>query len=202
MIIIIIFLEASRGIDPKVSSEFRPKIGLNITFVVAAVIFNKNNEVLMMQEAKSSCAGSWYLPAGRVESFERLECAIQRAVLNETGLNFEPTTLLKVESSHGNWFRFIYTGNITGGELKTVSRADSESLQACYVDDASKLDLRSQDCLKLIELVREYSSNKQIWHNPQLVIYRQVPNLLLRLLIVVQNKTRLVIIENFKIINF
>lgn len=37
-----------------------------------AVIINDSNEVLMMQEAKSSCAGQWYLPAGRVEPNESI----------------------------------------------------------------------------------------------------------------------------------
>jgi len=37
-----------------------------------AVIINEKNEILMMQEAKSSCAGQWYLPAGRVEPNESI----------------------------------------------------------------------------------------------------------------------------------
>ena len=41
-------------------------------YVVMAVIINEKNEILMMQEAKSSCAGQWYLPAGRVEPNESI----------------------------------------------------------------------------------------------------------------------------------
>jgi 8-oxo-dGTP pyrophosphatase MutT (NUDIX family) len=37
-----------------------------------AVIINDDDEILMMQEAKSSCAGQWYLPAGRVEPNESI----------------------------------------------------------------------------------------------------------------------------------
>ena len=37
-----------------------------------AVIINEKNEILVMQEAKSSCAGQWYLPAGRVEPNESI----------------------------------------------------------------------------------------------------------------------------------
>lgn len=180
----------SRGIESKVSDEFKPKIGITVTYVVAAVVFNEQNEVLMMQEAKSSCAGSWYLPAGRVNCEETFEDAVKREVFRTTGLEFEPTTLLKVESSHGSWFRFVYTGNITGGILKTVSKADQESLQACYVDDVMKLSLRSQDCLKLIELCREYEQNKAKWHSPQLVIPRVVSNMFLRVLIVIRRLQR------------
>ena len=53
----------------------------------------------MMQEAKSTCAGQWYLPAGRMEPGEDIAEAAQREVLEETGLHFQITTLLMVESA-------------------------------------------------------------------------------------------------------
>lgn len=159
---------------------------------MAAVIFNEKEEILMIQEAKRSCAGEWYLPAGRVEPNETFEDAVKREVVQETGLEFEPITLLKVESSHGTWFRLVYTGLITGGQLKTVAKADQESIQATYVSDITKLSLRSQDCLKLIDLGRDYLKHKDEWHSPQLVIQRAVPNVFLRLLIAARSKQRYV----------
>ena len=53
----------------------------------------------MMQEAKSSCAGQWYLPAGRMEPGEDISEAAQREVLEETGLHFQLSTLLMIESA-------------------------------------------------------------------------------------------------------
>ena len=53
----------------------------------------------MMQEAKSTCAGQWYLPAGRMEPGEDIAEAAQREVLEETGLHFQLTTLLMAESA-------------------------------------------------------------------------------------------------------
>jgi len=41
-----------------------------VTYIVVGALINDDGEVLMMQEAKSSCAGKWYLPAGRVEPGE------------------------------------------------------------------------------------------------------------------------------------
>lgn len=49
----------SQGITPSVSPNYKPISGETITYVVAAVILNENDEVLMMQEAKQSCAGKW-----------------------------------------------------------------------------------------------------------------------------------------------
>lgn len=41
-----------------------------------AVLFNPDNEVLLMQEAKRSCAGQWYLPAGRMEPGEDIKVIV------------------------------------------------------------------------------------------------------------------------------
>lgn len=49
----------TQGIAPIVHPNFKPALGENVTYVVAAVIINDQNEVLMMQEAKQSCAGKW-----------------------------------------------------------------------------------------------------------------------------------------------
>ncbi|MED6261309.1 hypothetical protein ATANTOWER_003412, partial [Ataeniobius toweri] len=50
----------------------------NVTYIVCAVVFNDQEEVLMVQEAKHDCYKQWYLPAGRVEVGESLEEALRR----------------------------------------------------------------------------------------------------------------------------
>lgn len=49
----------SQGIAPSVNPNYKPVLGETVTYIVAAVIINDHNEVLMMQEAKQSCAGKW-----------------------------------------------------------------------------------------------------------------------------------------------
>ncbi|KMQ83250.1 nucleoside diphosphate-linked moiety x motif 18 [Lasius niger] len=71
-----------------------------VTYIVAAVVINDQGEVLMMQEAKASCSGKWYLPAGRVEKNENLISAVKREVLEETGLVIAPTSLILVECAN------------------------------------------------------------------------------------------------------
>lgn len=49
----------SQGVVPCVKANYKPILGDTVTYVVAAVILNDKNEVLMMQEAKPACAGKW-----------------------------------------------------------------------------------------------------------------------------------------------
>lgn len=151
----------AQGVEPTVQSEYQPVLGANVTYVVAAVLVNDQHEVLMIQEAKESCAGKWYLPAGRMEKGESICAAAKREVLEETGLEMVCTTLLMVECAGGSWVRFILTGNVVGGELKTPAQADQESLQAKWVANLNELSLRSNDILPLIGRAR-YFMKKQI----------------------------------------
>jgi len=127
----------SKGLAPSAPPDFVPVLRQSVCYVVMAVIINDQNEILMMQEAKSSCAGQWYLPAGRVEPQETIAViltisyfssiriflliaflnskdAFKREVLEETGFQAEPSTLLMVESAAGSWYRFVMAGNVTG----------------------------------------------------------------------------------------
>ena len=45
----------------------------NLSIIVAAVLFDEEYRVALIQEAKESCRGRWYLPAGRIESNETLQ---------------------------------------------------------------------------------------------------------------------------------
>lgn len=62
----------SKGLAPSAPPDFVPVLRQSVCYVVMAVIMNEKNEILVMQEAKSSCAGQWYLPAGRVEPNESI----------------------------------------------------------------------------------------------------------------------------------
>lgn len=57
-----------------------PVVKNNVTYIVMAVLFNEDGEVLMMQEAKSSCAGQWYLPAGRMEPGEDIQVVFESLI--------------------------------------------------------------------------------------------------------------------------
>ncbi|KAL7647394.1 UNVERIFIED_CONTAM: hypothetical protein RMT77_000990 [Armadillidium vulgare] len=180
----------AKGSAPSAPSEFQPVLKENVCYIVAAVLVDSNGAVLMMQEAKRSCAGQWYLPAGKMEPGESIVDAAIREVLEETGLKIEVTTLLMVESASGSWFRFVVTGNVLGGELKTPAMADSESLQAKWVMDLNELSLRGSDIYPLIQRAKQYALKKpdEPWHPHLLPIDLPHSKLLLRLIIIVRKK--------------
>lgn len=144
------------------SNSFEPVTKSNVGYIVSAVLINDVGQILMMQEAKYSCYGTWYLPAGRMERGENLEKAVMREVEEETGLTFQPTTLLSAEFGCGTWYRFNFTGHVTGGKLKTLEEKDKESLQAEWIDyvniKTKTLKLRSPDVIQLINIARKYHS--------------------------------------------
>jgi 8-oxo-dGDP phosphatase len=183
-------ISAQKGVESSLSGDYVPKLGKTVTYIAAAVLFNENNEVLMMQEAKSRYAGQWYLPAGRVDPNEQIVDAVKREVKEETGLVFEPTSLILVESSQSNWFRFTFVGHIVGGKLKTVAMADSESLQANWVQDINQLSLRAPDCLRLIDFGRQYHQLKESWHKPQFPVIEAHNKMLLRIVCAVRRKEK------------
>lgn len=89
-----------------------------------------------------------------MEKGENIVTACQREVLEETGLEVDCTTLLMVEGARGSWMRFVLTGKVVGGKLKTPAEADRESLQAKWISNMDELELRAEDIVHLIERAR------------------------------------------------
>lgn len=91
------------------------------------------DEVLLVQEAKKECRGSWYLPAGRMEPGETIVEALQREVKEEAGLQCEPLTLLSVEERGPSWIRFAFLTCPTGMAQQVAVWAEgSRHLSPCW----------------------------------------------------------------------
>ena len=79
--------------------SFMPCVRQTVTYIVCSVLLNDRDEILMVQEAKLSCRGKWYLPAGRMERNERVEVcflgfvATTNVCQNSLALRFARNTL-------------------------------------------------------------------------------------------------------------
>nr|KAF7438721.1 hypothetical protein H0235_001112 [Vespula pensylvanica] len=192
--------DGAKGVYTTTDTNYTPICQKTVTYIVAAVVINDQNEILMMQEAKASCNGKWYLPAGRVERNENLLDAVKREVLEETGLIIEPKTLILVECASGSWFRFVFIGDISGGNIKTSDQANEESLQARWVHNIEDLPLRSNDIIPLIERGKNYILNKPDLQHPYLMpLSKPLSKLLLQIIITAKkratNKLHVVILD-------
>ena len=72
----------------------------------------------------------------------------------------------------GSWYRFVVTGDVTGGRLKTPADADAESLQAKWISDLAELSLRANDVIPLVDRGRQFAMRRpnDPWYELQVII--------------------------------
>jgi 8-oxo-dGTP diphosphatase len=101
----------------------RPFIG------VGALIFDGAN-ILLVERGKEPLKGYWSLPGGILETGEKLEDAIRREVLEETGLEVEPLSMFEIferimpDASGRVEYHYVlidYLCRPTGGRLLAAS---------------------------------------------------------------------------------
>jgi mutator protein MutT len=62
---------------------------------VGALIFEDGN-ILLVERGKEPLKGYWSIPGGIVETGEKLEDAVRREVVEETGLDVEPYCMFEI----------------------------------------------------------------------------------------------------------
>ncbi|MEZ4443274.1 MAG: NUDIX hydrolase [Polyangiaceae bacterium] len=104
------------------------------TLAVGAVIVD-DGRVVLIRRGQPPQPGRWSLPGGRVEHGERLEAALRRELLEETGLEVEVGPLLEVvEILDGDRHYVVldYRCRVIGGEL----HAGDDAAEAIWVEPA------------------------------------------------------------------
>lgn len=126
---------------------------------VGALIFDEG-KVLLVERGNPPLQGFWSLPGGLVEANERLEDAVLREVLEETGLTVTASRLATVferimpDASGQCEYHYVLVDfycSVVGGELK----AGDDSKSACWFefDQLRALPL-TEGTLEVIELCR------------------------------------------------
>ncbi|KAK0423909.1 hypothetical protein QR680_008400 [Steinernema hermaphroditum] len=147
----------------------------NITYIACGVVLREAEcggdfDVLLVQEAKKSCRGKWYLPAGRVEPGETIEHAVRRELREESGFTCSADELICVQVKGSGWYRFVYSCTVLEGTLKT--EPDEESLAAGWftLDQLRKkeVQLRSSDILRIIDEAVSYRRWRKSLTAPEL----------------------------------
>jgi 8-oxo-dGTP diphosphatase len=98
---------------------------------VGAIVVD-GDRVLLVERGQEPLKGIWSLPGGVVEAGERLEEAVRREALEETGLEVAPVSIAAVferimrDASGRTEYHYVlidYLCEVTGGELRAASDA-------------------------------------------------------------------------------
>lgn len=90
---------------------------------VAAVISDSEGHILLVRRGENPGKGLWCLPGGYVESDETLDAAIEREIMEETGLEVSVSTVVGVwsffhDSKQLSGASIIYRAEMAGGSLR------------------------------------------------------------------------------------
>lgn len=122
-----------------------PRVQYNVFYIVSCTIFDESGEnVLLVQEAKLSCRGKYYLPAGKMEPDETIVQAVQREVKEEAGVGVEVISLVSIQEQGARWLRFNFIGRV-GNQAQLKSVPDSESLCAEWIPVSNFYDLNKRN---------------------------------------------------------
>ena len=113
---------------------------------VAAIVFDPEGRVLLVERGKPPGEGLWSVPGGRLVGSETLAQGVAREVREETGLVVEVGPLSCVVERMGDDFHFVildYLARVVGGTLA----AGSDARAARFVDEAELAKLPLTDGL-------------------------------------------------------
>jgi 8-oxo-dGTP diphosphatase len=128
---------------------------------VAAIVFDPEGRVLLVERAKPPGVGQWSVPGGKLEGAETLAQAVAREVREETGLVVEVGALSCVVERMSDDFHYVildYLARVIGGpsgsaKLTPVPGTDASAARWVPPDELLKLPL-TEGLLVVLERAR------------------------------------------------
>jgi len=96
----------------------------------AAVV--SNGRILLVKRRRAPERGCWNLPGGKVDRLERVEDAIRREILEETGLLIRLTRFLQLTQMLGqdgeHWVSPVWLAEVVEGEARNLEPEKAEAV--------------------------------------------------------------------------
>lgn len=109
-------LHLSKGIQLSIMRLFQDQFLIGVT----GIIFNKNNEILLMKHTYRQ--SQWSLPGGYIKAREHPSEALEREIQEESGLIVSADKRLKIRTDRETArLDICYIGEFMGGEFKGVN---------------------------------------------------------------------------------
>lgn len=137
---------------------------------VGAVVLD-NNRILLVKRKNSPYKGYWGVPGGRVEHGERLQDAVKRELLEETGLESEPLGVLFISEilpgSCSDCYEHIVVIDFLVRARKNAVKPSSDAADAGFFDLMNPPEPLSKHTSYLINyLITTLKTSKMCVINP------------------------------------
>ena len=115
---------------------------------VGAFVFDDHGRVLLIQRGKPPGEGLWTVPGGKLEPGEALRTAVEREVLEETGLDVQCGPLVEVVERVAEGYHYVILDYLASGTGTPLAASDARD--ARFVSDAELAELPLTDGLAAV----------------------------------------------------
>ncbi len=112
---------------------------------VSGIVFNDQQQVLLIKRNQAPACGLWSVPGGKLEAGESLAEACQREIKEETGLDVVPQTVVAIVERRIEGFHYVVIDFLA--QLASTENyqplAQTDVSDACWIslDDLNNYDL-------------------------------------------------------------
>jgi mutator protein MutT len=117
----------------------KPEIG------VAGIVFNQQQQVLLIKRNQAPASGLWSIPGGKLEPGESLPAACEREIKEETGLNTKALQIVAVVERQLEGFHFVIIDFlaelVSDNTVPPVAQSDVTEARWVSIDDLKNYPL-------------------------------------------------------------